>query len=158
MVRTKNSFVSHRLNGKQDVDQLSERNGVTEQPEIKRPKASLNDYLAEERTFLAWIRTGLALMGFGFVVAKFGIFLSELQITRDGHAHVPHWVSPWFGMVIIATGVVVNGAATLSYVRMVHRLNRGEAVEYGVSHTAVGLALFLALLGVGLGISLTLRF
>lgn len=36
-------------------------------------------YLAAERTFLAWIRTGLALMGFGFVVARFGLFLREAQ-------------------------------------------------------------------------------
>jgi uncharacterized membrane protein YidH (DUF202 family) len=34
-------------------------------------KAALGDYLAAERTLLAWIRTGLALMGFGFVVARF---------------------------------------------------------------------------------------
>jgi putative membrane protein len=32
----------------------------------------VSDYLAVERTFLAWIRTGLAFMGFGFVVARFG--------------------------------------------------------------------------------------
>jgi putative membrane protein len=38
-------------------------------------KAALSDYLAAERTLLAWIRTGLALMGFGFVVARFGLFL-----------------------------------------------------------------------------------
>jgi putative membrane protein len=41
-----------------------------------RQNASLSDYLAAERTFLAWIRTGLALMGFGFVVARFGLFLA----------------------------------------------------------------------------------
>jgi putative membrane protein len=32
-------------------------------------------YMAAERTFLAWIRTGIAFMGFGFVVARFGLFL-----------------------------------------------------------------------------------
>ncbi|HKF26126.1 MAG TPA: DUF202 domain-containing protein [Candidatus Acidoferrum sp.] len=41
------------------------------------PKAELRDYLAVERTFLAWIRTGVALMGFGFVVARFGLFLQQ---------------------------------------------------------------------------------
>jgi putative membrane protein len=41
-------------------------------------KASLSDYLAAERTLLAWISTGLALMGFGFVVARFGLFLQQL--------------------------------------------------------------------------------
>ena len=34
-----------------------------------QPGANVRDYLAEERTFLAWIRTGVALMTFGFVVA-----------------------------------------------------------------------------------------
>ena len=37
------------------------------------------DYLAAERTFLAWLRTGLALMGFGFVVDRFGLFLRQLE-------------------------------------------------------------------------------
>ena len=41
-----------------------------------KPEADVRDYFAEERTFLAWIRTGLALMGFGFVVARFGLFLA----------------------------------------------------------------------------------
>jgi len=40
-------------------------------PANAKQRADLRDYLAAERTFLAWIRTGLALMGFGFVVAAF---------------------------------------------------------------------------------------
>ena len=47
-----------------------------------RQRASLSDYLAAERTFLAWIRTGLALMGFGFVVARFGLFLQQIQVVE----------------------------------------------------------------------------
>jgi len=35
-----------------------------------------------ERTFLAWLRTGIALMGFGFVVARFGLFLREIAAAR----------------------------------------------------------------------------
>ena len=37
---------------------------------------------AIERTLLAWVRTGLALMGFGFVVARFGLFLREIEAVR----------------------------------------------------------------------------
>ena len=39
---------------------------------------------AAERTLLAWLRTGLALMGFGFVVARFGLFLREFDPGRPG--------------------------------------------------------------------------
>ncbi len=46
-------------------------------------------YMAAERTFLAWIRTGIALMGFGFVVARFGLFLREL--TKRTALPRLHW-------------------------------------------------------------------
>jgi hypothetical protein len=46
-------------------------------------KAGLSDLLAAEGTFLAWIRTGLALMGFGFVVARFGLFLKQMQFLQQ---------------------------------------------------------------------------
>ena len=54
-------------------------------PAEGNPNAALSDYLAAERTLLAWIRTGLALMGFGFVVARFGLFLQELQAASENH-------------------------------------------------------------------------
>jgi hypothetical protein len=49
----------------------------------EKPMADLRDYLAEERTFLAWIRAGIALMGFGLVVvAHFELFADEPRITQ----------------------------------------------------------------------------
>ena len=59
--------------------------------EIK-PKANLSDFLAAERTFLAWIRTGLALMGFGFVVARFGLFLQQLELNEHPRLASSIWV------------------------------------------------------------------
>src|SRR5688572_4809393 len=47
--------------------------------------------LAAERTLLAWLRTGLAMMGFGFVVARFGLFLHELDVQRQQQPHTPGW-------------------------------------------------------------------
>ena len=47
------------------------------------PPSNLSDYLVAERTFLAWIRTGLALAGFGFVIARFGLFLRAMRLDQE---------------------------------------------------------------------------
>jgi putative membrane protein len=41
----------------------------------------LQQNLANERTFLAWVRTGIALIGLGFIIAKFGLFIEELNLV-----------------------------------------------------------------------------
>src|SRR3979490_36194 len=64
-------------------------NGEMDIPLKARPVAQLRDYLAEERTFLAWIRTGISLRGFGFVVAHFGIFADEPQVTQQASGARP---------------------------------------------------------------------
>src|SRR3974377_2133875 len=77
-------------------------------PTDAKPGADLRDYLAAERTFLAWVRTGLALMGFGFVVARFALFLQQLRIA--GQVPVPQHsgLSLWFGTALIAAGIMMN--------------------------------------------------
>ena len=52
----------------------------------QQSQATPRDYLAAERTFLAWVRTRLALMGLGFVLARFGIFLRQrlVRLMRAG--------------------------------------------------------------------------
>jgi putative membrane protein len=61
------------------------KNGGTYAPPAKS-QAGLADYLAAERTLLAWIRTGLALMGFGFVVARFELFQQQIQALQRSSA------------------------------------------------------------------------
>jgi putative membrane protein len=122
----------------------------------KRP-ADPKDYLAEERTFLAWIRTGLTLMGFGFVVARFGLFLRVIQLSHDDSAIARHGISPWLGTAFIATGVIVNVFAVRRHLRLIEDLNRGEFGYRNPSRPAIALALFLAAIGVGMAIYLTLN-
>ncbi len=57
----------------------------------------LRTYLAAERTFLAWIRTGVGCMGFGFVVARFGIFLREMGLLKNASSVQSYGPSPWLG-------------------------------------------------------------
>src|ERR1700689_3754007 len=90
------------------------------------PHAALSDYLAAERTVLAWIRTGLALMGFGFVVARFGLFLQQVQFLQRTPAAQSYGLSLWIGTALIAIGVIVNAFAGWQHLRLVRELDRGE--------------------------------
>jgi uncharacterized protein (DUF302 family)/uncharacterized membrane protein YidH (DUF202 family) len=129
------------------------RSGLDAAPEVHQG-ASLSDYLAAERTLLAWIRTGLALMGFGFVVARFGLFLQQLQILQRTPTTQPLGLSLWFGTALITTGILVSVFAGLNHVRLIRTLNRGQAPRFHPSSLAAVTAFFLALVGLGMAIYL----
>ena len=75
---------------------------------------------------LAWIRTGLALMGFGFVVARFGLFLQQIQVMQHAPTAHSYGISLWFGTALIAVGIIVNVFAGWHHLRLVRELDRGE--------------------------------
>jgi putative membrane protein len=111
-------------------------------------------YLAVERTFLAWIRTGVSLMGFGFVIARFGLFLRELALeksaVKDSHAGLSLPV----GISLIAIGIIVAIVAAVRYHRRILALDRGEfrqTFDTGFAFLVAGL---LALIGLSVAIYL----
>jgi len=125
-----------------------------EKPTDPGQRVGLSDYLAAERTFLAWIRTGLALMGFGFVVARFGLFLQQVQALRPVAPQKGYGLSLWFGTSLIAAGVILNVFAGFHHSKLVRKLDNGEIPRNHPTGLAVMLALFLALVGLAMTIYL----
>jgi putative membrane protein len=104
-------------------------------------------YFAAERTFLAWIRTGLGLMGVGFAVARFGLFLREMESGPGKLAIHSTGISAVSGVALVVLGVVVNVSATWRHVQTTRELSSGTWVPGRVSRDAVVLALLLAAVG-----------
>src|SRR5260370_25891304 len=121
-----------------------------------KPAADLRDYLAEERTFLGWIRPGIALMGFGFVVARFGIFLEQLHPPQQFSAAQPHEFSPWFGAALITTGALVNLFSARRLMRLAAEVDRNQFADPPLTTQRVFIASFLSLVGVAITIYLIL--
>ena len=111
------------------------------------PEQDPRIYFAAERTFLAWLRTGLALMGFGFVVARFSLFLREFALLSGTPLPTPA-VSRWFGIGLIALGVLVTAVAFAEHVVTVRRLNRGETFVGRPTWLGGALAALLCIIGI----------
>lgn len=115
-------------------------NGPGDSPEDPRVR------FAAERTLLAWLRTGLALIGFSFVVARFGLFLRELASVPKAEAFA-EGRSLWIGTALVVVGVLVTGLAAAQHRRFLRGLNRGE--PYTPPRWSLGLVVSVLLMIIG---------
>lgn len=114
------------------------------------------DHAANERTLLAWIRTGIALMAFGFAIARFGLFLREVaQAGALRVGAVRGAGSAWFGVALVVLGLVTNAAAVVRYAnirRAIEQRRSGApsptlAYVLGVASVVVALVMAVVLAG-----------
>ena len=112
--------------------------------------SELNDprvFFAAERTLLAWNRTGLTLMAFGFVVERFGLFVHML---RQAPGHIGRDLSFWIGIAFIGLALVVIGFSIVQYRRVMATLKPVEIPEHYCTWSGIVANLSV----VGLGIAL----
>lgn len=118
-----------------------------------QPEPDVRVYFAAQRTMLAWLRTGVALMGFGFVVARFGLFVRELALVR-GVALPGAGFSAWAGTALLAVGVVVNVLAAARFSAFAREFRRGGAARLPRIAPDLAVTILVAAIGVVLTIYL----
>lgn len=90
-------------------------------------KGKPNDYLANERTFLAWMRTSIGIMGFGFIVVKFSMFIKHITLIIDGQLSLSELSdSGVIGMLLVIIGVLTAIMALVNYKRIKKQLQTGD--------------------------------
>lgn len=111
-------------------------------------------HMANERTFLAWIRTSIAIMAFGFVVEKFALFVRQLEYLLGIQKEIPHkGYSSFFGIVLVALGAAIGVLAFVRYKQVerqiednTYRPSRILALLLALSVLVVGAFLVLYLI------------
>jgi putative membrane protein len=112
-------------------------------PDCNDPRVAM----AAERTFLAWVRIGVALMGFGFVVARFGNFLREPLATGTVVTHPRHAISAPMGVSLIVLGIGVTVGAAIRDQRYLRGLKEGLLPKLGDPWFAILVAVVLGAIG-----------
>jgi putative membrane protein len=120
--------------GERDTNETADKAPTSERP----PGDLVRDHLANKRTMLAWARTGIAVMALGFVVARFGLLLRELQVTVP--RHLPEGVSTVFGTALVVIGGILVLLAGVDYLRT------GQAIDQHVYRWSPALEFTLSLL------------
>jgi putative membrane protein len=116
-------------------------------------------FFAAERTLLAWVRTGLTIMAFGFVVARFGLFLRLLATQQPGVVgtmETHHDVSNVVGILLVVVGVACMVLGAIQHKTYVSTLPPADVPRSHSPIYPVALSLFLAALGAVLAVYLAL--
>ena len=126
----------------------AEANGKRDQSGNVNPLGSLQDAAAiqaNERTLLAWIRTGLSLTTFGFVIARLGVWI---RIIGDSGAGIPG--AAWIGAVFVLMGAALDAIGITRYIHFHRSFVRRQPVPINVT-AVLTIAGAIAVLGAVLG-------
>ncbi len=121
------------------------------------------DHAANERTFLAWVRTGVAVIAFGFVIERFNLFLLSLldaasldPIRRSQLERLSGPSTHYKGLALIVVGIVLVIVATIRFVRTERLLADPNAHPISGTRMEVLLSAALVVIVAGLGALLAL--
>ena len=108
------------------------------------------DHAANERTYLAWVRTGITVMVLGFIVEKFEIFLASLHavLSETAHGVAPSLGTEFVSVALVSLGVIVIVAGAIRFFHVRAQLESLENIEF--RGTMLALVLTAALVAFGI--------
>lgn len=127
---------------------------INQGPEDPLELNRFNAYLANERTFLAWIRTSVGIMAFGFVVEKFGLFLKQLAFALakshlTGEIRFPESSeTSIFGIFLVTLGALIGVLAFIKYKNVERQIKEGKyrsslLLEFMLTLSILAVGIFL---------------
>ena len=107
-------------------------------------------YFAAERTQLAWLRTGLTIMALGFVVARFGLFLTIIAAPRTaaGGDTPTHWQSGAIGIALVVLGAATILGSLYNHLQYIRTLPPDDVPKLPIPWLTVAMSLAIALVGI----------
>jgi putative membrane protein len=119
---------------------MSESSAKDSQTPTSGNRDLARDHLANERTFLAWVRTGVAGVVFGFAIGRFAIAVRQwMALQGQGHAMPSTGLSVWFGTAAIIGGVLVCLTGLVRYRRTRDQIDSGNFRAAGFVVDLVGI-------------------
>lgn len=105
-----------------------------------------NDLAANERTYLAWIRTSLALIAFGFVLERFDLILRTFVKTmHERQIQIPSSVGREAGITLVVVGLVIMLSSTARFITTTRRIQSETIESYGISSVLILGGVFILL-------------
>ena len=120
---------------------------------------NFSDHAANERTFLAWVRTAITVMAFGFLVEKFDLFLQLTAPALVGRLSIPgQRFGNEAGLALIVVGIAMVAIAAARFLSTARMIDSAELRAGPGSRFDLGLAALLGLLGCALFVYLSHAF
>jgi putative membrane protein len=113
---------------------------------------NFSDHAANERTFLAWVRTAIAVMAFGFLVERFDLFLETVAPSLSGRMLSPtgQKFGNFAGLTLIVVGTAMVALAMIRFIRNARDIDSDEQKPGAGSKLDLALASLLILLGLSM--------
>lgn len=126
-------------------------------PEFHREFCMTSEYdprvfFAAERTLLAWLRTGIASIGLGFLVARFGYFLMMI----NGRVSSTHYASSVIGIALVLLGTLMIGLSSWQHGRFITTLRSEHLPQRYSARLSVMISTFMVVAGIALAIYLAM--